>query len=153
MWFIGWKFRKSEFYIVYFDCLFFIVTCVKGKIEEFRISDEMYEEFKNYLKTNHFSYVTESQRALEKLAEIAKTERYYDSSKECIDKLKKDFSHSIDRDMDLFREQIASFLAEQFMQRYYYAEGVMAYKVLHDKEVEKAVGILANKDEFARLLK
>lgn len=55
--------------------------------------------------------------------------------------------------MDLFREQIASFLAEQFMQRYYYAEGVMAYKVLHDKEVEKAVGILANKDEFARLLK
>ena len=35
--------------------------------------------------------MTESQRALEKLAEIAKTERYYDSSKECIDKLKKIF--------------------------------------------------------------
>ena len=70
-----------------------------------------------------------------------------------LEQLKKDFAHSIDRDMDLFREQIASFLAEQFMQRYYYAEGVLAYKVLHDKEVEKAIEILSDKDEFNRLLK
>ncbi len=39
------------------------------------------------------------------------------------------------------------------MQRYYYAEGVMAYKVLHDQEVAKAIEILANKDDFSRLLK
>ncbi len=123
-----------------------------AKIEEFRISDEMYEEFKNYLKTNHFSYVTESQRALEKLAEIAKTERYYDSSKECIDKLKKDFSHSIDRDMNLFKKEISSFLTEQFIQRYYYAEGVLRYKTHHDKDINKAVEILANHQTYRRIL-
>lgn len=121
-------------------------------IEDFKISDKIYEEFKNYLKTNQFSYVTESQRALEKLTEIAKAERYYDSSKECIDRLKKDFSHSVDRDMNLFKEEIVSFLTEQFIQRYYYAEGVLQYKTHHDKNIDKATEVLADQEAYRRIL-
>ena len=124
-----------------------------AEIKDFKITDDIYNQFKNWLKEKKFTYETESQRLLTNLEKTAKDEKYYEQVKPRLEQLKKDFAHSIDRDMDLFREQIASFLAEQFMQRYYYAEGVMAYKVLHDKEVEKAVGILANKDEFARLLK
>jgi len=124
-----------------------------AEIKDFKITDDIYNQFKNWLKEKKFTYETESQRLLTNLEKTAKDEKYYEQVKSRLEQLKKDFAHSIDRDMDLFREQIASFLAEQFMQRYYYAEGVMAYKVLHDKEVEKAVGILANKDEFARLLK
>ena len=124
-----------------------------AEIKDFKITDDIYNQFKNWLKEKKFTYETESQRLLTNLEKTAKDEKYYEQVKPRLEQLKKDFAHSIDRDMDLFREQIASFLAEQFMQRYYYAEGVMSYKVLHDKEVEKAVGILANKDEFARLLK
>lgn len=124
-----------------------------AEIKDFKITDDIYNQFKNWLKEKKFTYETESQRLLTNLEKTAKDEKYYEQVKPRLEQLKKDFAHSIDRDMDLFREQIASFLAEQFMQRYYYAEGVMAYKVLHDKEVEKAVGILTNKDEFARLLK
>lgn len=124
-----------------------------AEIKDFKITDEIYNQFKSWLKEKKFTYETESQRLLTNLEKTAKDEKYYEQVKPQLEQLKKDFSHSIDRDMDLFREQIASFLAEQFMQRYYYAEGVMAYKVLHDKEVAKAIEILANKDEFNRLLK
>jgi len=124
-----------------------------AEIKDFKITDEIYNQFKSWLKEKKFTYETESQRLLTNLEKTAKDEKYYEQVKPQFEQLKKDFSHSIDRDMDLFREQIASFLAEQFMQRYYYAEGVMAYKVLHDKEVAKAIEILANKDEFNRLLK
>ncbi len=124
-----------------------------AEIKDFKITDDIYNQFKNWLKENEFTYETESQRILKNLEKTAKEEKYYEQVKPRLEQLKEDFAHSIDRDMDLFREQISSFLAEQFMQRYYYAEGVMAYKVLHDQEVAKAIEILANKDDFSRLLK
>lgn len=121
-------------------------------ISEFQITDDIYNEFKKYLKEEDFSYETQSQRTLEKLIEIAKAEKYYDGSKEEIEKLKNDFSHSVDRDMNLFKDEIVSFLTEQFIQRYYYLEGVIEYKVKHDKEVAKATEILAQKNEYNKLL-
>ena len=45
-----------------------------------------------------------------------------------LDSLQKDFTHSIDRDMEVFKKEISSFLAERFMQRYYYLGGVIEYK-------------------------
>lgn len=122
-------------------------------IQDFKLSDEIYNEFKAYLKEKKFSYETESQQMLEKLIKTAKAEKYFDGSKEEIEKLKKDFAHSIDRDMNLFKEEIISFLTEQFVQRYYYLEGVIEYKMKHDKEIAKAVEILAHKDEYQKILK
>ncbi len=55
--------------------------------------------------------------------------------------------------MNLFQNEIKSFLTEQFIQRYYYLEGVIEYKMKHDKEIDKAVEILANKDEYQKILK
>lgn len=122
-------------------------------IKDFKVSDDIYNQFKQYLKEKNFSYETSSQQMLEKLIETAKAEKYFDGSKEEIEKLQKEFAHSIDRDMNLFKEEIMSFLAEQFIQRYYYQEGVIEYKMMHDKEVAKAVEILANRNEYQKLLK
>lgn len=122
-------------------------------VKDFTITDEIYNQFKNYLKEKNFSYETESQQTLEKLIKTAKSEKYYDDVKSQIEQLQKDFTHSIDRDADLFKEQITNFLAQQFMQRYYYAEGVIQYNVSRDKEISKAVEVLANRDEYSKLLK
>lgn len=122
-------------------------------IKDFKITDEIYNEFKNWLKEKNFTYETDSQRLLDNLEKTAKEEKYYDQVKTQLEQLKKDLAHSIDRDMELFKDQISAFLAEQFMQRYYYAAGVMAYKVLHDKEVAKAVEILSNPQEYTGMLK
>ncbi len=122
-------------------------------IKDFKLSDNVYNEFKQYLKEKKFSYETESQQMLEKLIKTAKAEKYFDNTKEEIEKLQKEFAQSIDRDMNLFQNEIKSFLTEQFIQRYYYLEGVIEYKMKHDKEIDKAVEILANKDEYQKILK
>lgn len=121
-------------------------------IKDFKLSDEIYDEFKAYLKEKKFSYETESQQVLQKLIETAKAEKYYESSRDEIEKLQKDFNHSIDRDMNLFKDEIVSFLTEQFIQRYHYLEGVIEYKTKHDKEIEKAIEILANPNEYQKIL-
>lgn len=124
-----------------------------GSIRDFKITDDIYNQFKQYLKEKEFSYETETQQLLEKLIKAAKTEKYYDGSQEQIAQLQKDFTHSIDRDMDVFKDEISTFLTEQFIQRYYFMEGVIEYKATHDKEVVKATEILANQDEYKKLLK
>ena len=124
-----------------------------ASIRDFKITDDIYNQFKQYLKEKNFSYETESQQILEKLIKAAKTEKYYDGSQEQIAQLQKDFTHSIDRDMDVFRDEIITFLTEQFVQRYYFMEGVIEYKALHDKEIKKATEILADQDEYKKILK
>lgn len=124
-----------------------------ASIRDFKITDDIYNRFKQYLKEKKFSYETESQQILEKLIKAAKTEKYYDGSQEQIARLQKDFAHSIDRDMDVFRDEITTFLTEQFIQRYYFMEGVIEYRATHDKEIRKATEILANQDEYKKILK
>lgn len=121
-------------------------------LDEFKLTDSIYDEFKQYLKEKNFSYETGSQQLLDKLIKIAKEEKYYEASKEEIEKLEKDFKHSIDRDMNLFKDEITSFLKEQFIQRYYFIEGIIEYKMKHDKEIEKAVEVLADREEYRKIL-
>lgn len=80
-----------------------------SSIPNFVITDDIYSQFKNYLKERNFSYETESQRTLEKLIKIAKAEKYYDTAKNQLDSLQKDFTHSIDRDMEVFKKRSLPF--------------------------------------------
>ena len=54
--------------------------------------------------------------------------------------------------MDLFKDEIITFLTEQFIQRYYYLEGVIEYRVKHDKEIAKATEILGDKKAYTDIL-
>lgn len=55
--------------------------------------------------------------------------------------------------MDLFKDEITSFLTESIIQRYYYLQGVIEYKVQHDQEVAKAVEVLNDKEVYRNTLK
>ena len=69
-----------------------------------------------------------------------------------LDRLKEDFNHSIDRDMNLFREEITTFLTEQFIQRYYYQEGLLEYQMHHDEVIDKALEVLADPEAYYAIL-
>lgn len=121
-------------------------------IKEFKISDDVYNQFKAFLQKSEFTYETASQNMLKKLEQAAKDEKYYDSVKEQIMTLQKELAHSIDRDMELFKDEIKSFLAEQFMRRYYFLEGTVEYSVAHDPEVLEAIRILSEPNSYRELL-
>lgn len=123
-----------------------------SSIQDFVITDDIYNQFIDFLKEKKFTYETDSQQILEKLIETAKSEKYYESAKAQLEELQKDFTHSLDRDMLTFKKEISAFLAEQFMQRYYYLEGVVEYRVYHDPEVRKAIEILTDREEYKKIL-
>ncbi|MDR1756661.1 MAG: S41 family peptidase [Culturomica sp.] len=122
-------------------------------IGSFKITDDVYDQFKKFLKTKNFSYETDSEKALEKLVSTSKSEKYYDSISGEVEKLRAQFIHSTERDLEVFKEEISGLLAEQFIQRYYFSEGVIEYNLKTDKEVLKALEILSDQAGYAQLLR
>ena len=120
---------------------------------EFVLTDELFNEFKAYLKTKEFEYETATQAMLDKLVKTAKDEKYYDQISKQVEQLKNDLGHSIDRDLDSFKAEISDILADQFMERYYMQDGVIEYHIRNDKHIAKALEVLANDEEYQKILK
>ncbi|MDR0982081.1 MAG: S41 family peptidase [Culturomica sp.] len=119
---------------------------------EFKVTDEIYDTFIEFLKKHDFTYESESQKILEQLLKSAKEEKYYESNKAELNILKTNLTHSIERDATIFKEDISKFLAEFLIQRYYFSEGLIEYNSLHDEEIGKALSILGNQTEYKRIL-
>ena len=90
---------------------------------------------------------------LDKLVKTARDEKYYDQISGQIEALRNDLGHSIDRDLDSFKNEISDILADQLMERYYMQEGVLEYHIRKDKHIAKALEVLANDDEYQKILK
>lgn len=121
--------------------------------EVFEVTDAIYGDFIAYLKEQNFEYETASQISLEKLVEMAKAEKYYDQIAGQLERLKTELGHSLERDMELFRDEISEILADQLIQRYYMQEGSIRFNLRSDKDIKKAQELLTDPVMYEKLLK
>ena len=119
----------------------------------FAVTDEMYAAFKEFLSRRKFEYETATQVMLERLTAVAKKERYYEQVEADIEALKADLAHPVDRDLEVFREEISGMLADQMMTRYYMQEGLIEYNVRSDKGIRRALEVLSDTEEYEKLLR
>ena len=121
--------------------------------ETFTMYDEAYNGLKDYVASlDDFKYQSESQEMLKKLEDTSKREGYYDNTKEIFATLKENLSPDVRRDMDIFKSEISEMFSLELMRRYYYQKGAIVFSLKDDKEVAKAVEVLANKTEYAGML-
>jgi len=119
---------------------------------EFQITDDIYNNFKNYVKEHHFTYESKSEQALQDLIETAKKEKYYDGAAEAFKTLHADLSHNIDQDMNRFSSDIKDLLRDEIVSRYYYQKGAIKASMGDDKDIEAAVKLLHNPAKYRSLL-
>ena len=119
---------------------------------EFSLTDEEYEEFKERLKATDFKYDRESLKLLEKLKEVAEFEGYTDVAGETIATLEKLLQHNLDKDLEEFKKEIKSQLEMDIVERYYYKKGVMSRSVEEDKCINQAIEILKDTTQYQQIL-
>ena len=119
---------------------------------EFSLTDEEYNEFKEQLKASNFTYDRESLKLLEKLKAVAEFEGYIDEAGETIAALEKQLEHNLDKDLDEFKEEIKSQLEMDIVERYYYKKGVMSRGVEEDKCIKQAIEILKDTTQYKQIL-
>ncbi len=120
--------------------------------DQFEISEEVYNQFHQYLLERKFSYESRSGQILKGLIETAKRERAYDETKAEFDALSKKLVINVDADLKKFRKEVCSVLADEIVTRYYYQKGAVIASFRDDADVAKAKLVLTNHSEYLSIL-
>ncbi len=121
-------------------------------IDRFIISDEIYNDFKEYIKSKDFKYDRRSEKILEELEKSMKFEGYYADAEKEIKSLATKLSHNLDRDLDTFRKEISEQLAIEIVRRYYYQKGEIIESLKNDTIVQCAKKLLQNHTKYNSIL-
>ena len=121
---------------------------------EFKLTDEIYEQFKAGIDTANFKYELMGRNMLPKLREAVKFDRLLDSAMIAeLDALEARMQPQLQRDLDLQRSVIEPFVTAELVQRYYYAPGAARALLQYDNELKQAVQLLQDPEKYKALLK
>ena len=122
-------------------------------INNLRLNDTDYVNFKNFLKTNSFSFETETEKALSKAFEAAKNDDLDDNIKTDFNTLMANLNKSKTNVIDENKAYLLELLTEDIVKRYVYREGLYDYYKIHDTVIKKATEILGNQATYLNYLK
>ncbi|KAB1063884.1 S41 family peptidase [Tamlana haliotis] len=122
-------------------------------INSFTLTDKDFSNFKSYLKTNDFSFETETEKALKKAFETSKKEALNDNIKKEYDDLINQLNISKNTVIDENKTYLLELLTEDIVKCYVYREGLYNYYKVHDTEIKKASEILSNSSSYQSYLR
>lgn len=121
-------------------------------VDEFTVSDEDFEAFKNYAKEKNFTYDRQSEKLLKNLKEVAKFEGYTERDSTIFNELEARLTPDLDRDFDLYKDQVKKLLASEIVKRYYYQKGELLESLKGDEVLEKALEVLGDPELYNKTL-
>ena len=122
-------------------------------INTFKLSDADFSDFKNYLKTNSFSFETDTEKALKKVMETAREEGLEDNITSDYNTLFSNLNKSKTSAIDDNKNYLMSLLTEEIVKRYVYREGLYDYYKSYNPEIKTATGILSNLSTYTDYLR
>ena len=120
---------------------------------EFEVTDEMFNEFKQFINPEKFENDKVCEQQLATLRKTATAEGYMNASTQAaFDKLEALLKHDLDHDLDLHRRDIAFLLAEEIMDRLYHQRGQIQHAIKDDDLLDKAKEMFDKPGEYSRIL-
>ncbi len=111
---------------------------------EFRLTDEEYNDFCKFVVESGFTYRLESEKYLQDLKEMVKTEGYDTKTDSLFTQLTNLLQPNVADDLTIFRDDIQEMLEMEIIKRYYYQKGTIAYSLRFDEWLKTAINILQN---------
>ncbi|PID94991.1 MAG: peptidase S41 [Bacteroidales bacterium] len=108
----------------------------------FKLTDQEYQEFIEFVKESNFSYQLESEKILTQLKKMVALEECQEQTDSLLQQLSPLLKPNIERDLKKFRIDIQLLLEGEIVQRYFYHQGYAQFMLRYDKWVEKAVEVL-----------
>lgn len=120
--------------------------------ETFKVTDEIYEDFKNFALSKEFEYTTKSEEKMKTLLAAAKEEGYEELIRSEYDQLLEKVKASKDKDLKLFRNQIESILQNELVSRYHFQNGRIVNAFQEDEAIQKAIEVLLDEPKYKAIL-
>ncbi len=120
--------------------------------ENFVFSDDDYDHFVNYLSDKEYTYKTKTEEALKKVKKMAIDENYFDSLSDEYESLLAQLEANKGDDLFTNKQEVKEILTGEIASRYFYQEGRIKAALNFDPELEKAIEILQNTEEYNQML-
>lgn len=119
---------------------------------DFQITDKIYSDFKNFVKSKDFNYTTKAEKDIVKLEKTFAEEEYKEDLQDALHQLREQLEESKDFDLDKHKEEITRLLREEIIQRYYYKQGVIESSFVYDEDIKAAIEVLNDKERYNKIL-
>ncbi len=121
--------------------------------EEFKITDEIFNDFKAFIDPAKFEYDKVCETSLASLKKTAEDEGYLnDETKAEFDRLEKLLKHDLNKDLDLHRDDIEKLLGKEIIKNYYYQRGQMIFALGKDRVTARASEMFNKEGEYEKIL-
>lgn len=126
----------------------------KPSVDDFTVTDSLYEEFKKFIDPQKFNYDKVCEIMLDRLREAAKIEGYEaDSLNEQFARLEAMLKHPLHRDLDTHRKSIEPIIAREIIERYYLEPGRIATQLRSDPGLDTAINVLSDPQRVKSILR
>ena len=120
--------------------------------DEFKISDDIYNDFVAYISDKDYEYTTKCEETLDKLRKYAEDEKYFESIKTEFETLSQKVKENKQNDIEMHKDEIKRVLLFEIISRYYYQKGKIISSFSDDKDIAKAIEIIEEQDSYLAIL-
>lgn len=119
-------------------------------IRTFSITEDDYADFAAFMKDKKVPYESDTRRALKALKKAAEEDRFADL-KERFEKLEAELKDDTQTNLETYREQVIEAINNDIVLRHGYQAGVIEHSLPGDAEVQRAIEVLGDTAEYARI--
>lgn len=120
---------------------------------EFKVDDNLYNEFVNFLKNKDYQYKTETEYVLDDIKEAAEADHYWDKIEPLCNAISEKIKQEKSADLQTYKKEIAEYLASEIAVRYYYQKGRICSQLSIDPDIATAKEILNDNARYRSILK
>ena len=120
--------------------------------KDFKITDEKFLDFKNFLSDKDYEYETDTEKAYKKLKKVAEEENYFESMKNNFDLLVTKIDDAKSDDLEKNKDFVKEILANEIVSRYYYQKGRIQSSLNYDKDILEAITVLSDSTKYKQIL-
>ena len=120
--------------------------------KDFKITDERFLDFKNFLSDKEYEYETDTEKAYKKLKKVAEEENYFESMKNNFDLLVTKIDDAKSDDLEKNKDFVKEILANEIVSRYYYQKGRIQSSLNYDKDILEAITVLSDSTKYKQIL-
>lgn len=125
----------------------------KIDVRTFRLSDEEYSNFVDYITDKEVEYESESRLALKALEKALEKDLYGEELRDEVKRLGELIKDDKISNMQTYRSEIEQILISEILTRCCYTRGAMEYYAITDEDVDKAIELILNTEEYNRILR
>jgi carboxyl-terminal processing protease len=120
--------------------------------DEFKITDSIYDEFKQYVEIQEFKYLTETESLIKTIKKSAERESYLNAIEAQLETLDSLVKEEKKKDIEKFKSEIGELLLMEIVSRYYYQRGKIIATLQHNEEIKEAKKVLLDEDFYKSVL-